>query len=87
MFTKVFYFFDFFQANSYSKLPVLFIIHGGGFEMGTSQQYAHYRDIGATFVQHGIVVVSIQYRLGLLGSFSIFHKNFSQPVKTSNKDF
>jgi hypothetical protein len=49
---------------------VLVLIHGGGFEMGSSLEFANFTDIGANFVRHGIVVVSIQYRLGQLGKLS-----------------
>ena len=50
-----------------SPYPVLFIIHGGGYEMGSALSFANFTDIGTNFVQYGIVVVSFQYRLGQLG--------------------
>ena len=49
--------------------PVLFWIHGGGFEMGTGTDEA---DDGAAFAaSHGIVVVSFNYRLGALGFLDV----------------
>ncbi|MEM7079362.1 MAG: carboxylesterase family protein [Pseudomonadota bacterium] len=45
-------------------LPVMVWIHGGGFRAGSG-------DIpGAALAQHGVVVVSINYRLGPLGFFA-----------------
>src|SRR5271168_603985 len=45
--------------------PVLFWLHGGGFEAGDASQAV---GDGAAFARsHGIVVVTINYRLGALG--------------------
>jgi para-nitrobenzyl esterase len=46
------------------KLPVMFWIHGGANEGGTASA-ALYND--GTLAQHGVVVVSINYRLGVFG--------------------
>ena len=52
-------------GNSSSSLPVMVYIHGGGFALGT----AVYRP--ADFLAlHGVVVVTIQYRLGAFGFLS-----------------
>lgn len=52
-------------ANSSSdNLPVLLWIHGGGFEHGFS--YEEEFD-GAAYCEHGIIFVSINYRVGALG--------------------
>jgi para-nitrobenzyl esterase len=50
-----------------SKLPVMVWIHGGGFVQGGTSP-----DIydGAPFARHGLVFVSLNYRLGRFGFFS-----------------
>jgi para-nitrobenzyl esterase len=49
--------------------PVLFWIHGGGFEMGDGTRQA---GTGAAFARsHGIVVVTFNYRLGALGFLDV----------------
>lgn len=50
-------------ASSSNPLPVLFWIHGGGFSGGSGGQYSGVRNI----VRHGVVVVTINYRLGPYG--------------------
>uniref|UniRef100_A0A915MCT9 Carboxylic ester hydrolase n=1 Tax=Meloidogyne javanica TaxID=6303 RepID=A0A915MCT9_MELJA len=47
--------------------PILFIIHGGGFDVGSSHEYHNYTEIGKRFVSQGIIVISIHYRLGWIG--------------------
>lgn len=48
-------------------------IHGGAYEVGSSMDYANFDLIGHRFVstqqngRGGIVFVSIQYRLGVMG--------------------
>ncbi|XP_063294085.1 carboxylesterase 5A-like isoform X1 [Pelobates fuscus] len=49
-----------------SKLPVMVFIHGGGLRMGSATLH----DGSALSAYENVVVVSIQYRLGLLGFFS-----------------
>ena len=46
------------------KLPVMFWIHGGGGVSGTGQLPHH---LGPTLARKGVVLVSINYRLGALG--------------------
>lgn len=46
------------------RLPVLVWIHGGAFVMGSGSTPLY---DGRTFTRHGIVVVTFNYRLGLLG--------------------
>ena len=53
---------DVYSPNVSQSLPVLFYIHGGGYEYGTALTYPS--DLLAL---HGIVVVVIQYRLGPFG--------------------
>jgi para-nitrobenzyl esterase len=50
------------------KLPVVFWIHGGGFNGGGS----YGRDIdGAAWSRRGVILVSVGYRLGALGFFGL----------------
>ena len=49
------------------KLPVLVYIYGGGFQAGDSSEK---RYDGAALAKQGIVVVTINYRLGVFGFFS-----------------
>ncbi|KAI1715061.1 carboxylesterase family domain-containing protein [Ditylenchus destructor] len=50
-------------------LPVLIFIHGGGFNLGGAFVEG-YQNFSNNFVSQGIIVVTIQYRLGILGFFS-----------------
>uniref|UniRef100_M3ZFN8 Uncharacterized LOC102219135 n=2 Tax=Xiphophorus maculatus TaxID=8083 RepID=M3ZFN8_XIPMA len=49
-----------------AKLPVMVWIHGGGFSIGSASMF----DGSALAAYQDVVVVLIQYRLGLLGFFS-----------------
>ncbi len=50
-------------ATASSNLPVMFWIHGGGLTTGSGQEYN-----GSSLVQTGnVIVVTFNYRLGLLG--------------------
>nr|XP_015820281.2 uncharacterized protein ces2b [Nothobranchius furzeri] len=49
-----------------AKLPVIVWIHGGGFTLGSASMF----DGSAMAAYQDVVVVLIQYRLGLLGFFS-----------------
>jgi len=51
-------------ANSKSKLPVMFWIHGGGFLAGSASEPRHNGDFLPT---KGLVLVTINYRLGVFG--------------------
>ncbi|XP_040838504.1 cocaine esterase-like isoform X4 [Ochotona curzoniae] len=54
------------HAREGSKLPVMVWIHGGGLVIGTASNYD-----GSTLAAfEDVVVVTIQYRLGVLGFFS-----------------
>ncbi|XP_067000442.2 carboxylesterase 1F [Anabrus simplex] len=54
------------KVDNASKLPVLFYIHGGAFVLGSSQSVTP-----GFFLEHDIVIVSIQYRLGAFGFLSL----------------
>src|ERR1700751_2255629 len=54
-------------ANAKAKLPVMVWIHGGGFVAGGSSEP---RQDGHNLAQHGVVVVSMNYRLGVFGFFT-----------------
>ncbi|MEI6500352.1 MAG: carboxylesterase/lipase family protein [Armatimonadota bacterium] len=54
------------SAQQAQKLPVMVFIHGGGFSKGSSAQ--SYYDSPA-LARHGVVLVTINYRLGDLGFF------------------
>jgi len=47
-----------------SKLPVMFWIHGGGYAGGAGSEPRH---DGSALPTHGVVLVTINYRLGVLG--------------------
>jgi para-nitrobenzyl esterase len=54
-------------ASANANLPVLFWLHGGGYEAGSGDEP---RYDGESFAAQGIVVVSINYRLGVFGYFA-----------------
>uniref|UniRef100_A0AC34QMK5 Carboxylic ester hydrolase n=1 Tax=Panagrolaimus sp. JU765 TaxID=591449 RepID=A0AC34QMK5_9BILA len=49
--------------------PVLVFIHGGGFVGGDASKYG-FKSFAEHFVSHGILVISVQYRIGFLGFLS-----------------
>ncbi len=49
------------------KLPVMVWVHGGGFVNGGSSEP---RQDGQFLTKHGVIVVSMNYRLGMLGFFT-----------------
>lgn len=53
------------QAKPGGKLPVMVWIHGGAFINGSGANYD-----GTNFAKRGVVVVTVNYRLGRLGFFS-----------------
>jgi para-nitrobenzyl esterase len=55
------------NAGPDAKLPVLFWIHGGAFIQGSGAQP---RYDGAELARRGVVVITINYRLGPLGLFA-----------------
>jgi len=53
-------------AQSSKKLPVMVWIYGGGFVAGTTSEA---RQEGIHLAQQGVIVVSMNYRLGIFGFF------------------
>jgi len=53
--------------SSAEKLPVMVWIHGGGFQLGASSQSLY---DGEPLASQGVVVVSINYRMGVFGFFA-----------------
>ena len=51
-------------AKARQALPVFFWIHGGGYEAGSGSEPRH---DGVALAQKGVVVVTINYRLGVFG--------------------
>jgi para-nitrobenzyl esterase len=51
-------------ASAAAKLPVMVWIHGGGFQIGASSQTVY---DGEPMAAQGVVVVSINYRMGVFG--------------------
>ncbi len=54
-------------ANSHAKLPVMVWIHGGAFVFGSG---ANPENFGNSFAKKGVMLVTINYRLGRLGFFA-----------------
>jgi len=52
---------DVYQPEGVSDAPVLMYVHGGAWQLGGKSFNQH---IGKTFARHGIVTVSVNYRLG-----------------------
>ncbi len=55
------------KASPDAKLPVMVWIHGGGFQAGATSEP---RQDGEHLAHKGVVVVSMNYRLGIFGFFS-----------------
>jgi para-nitrobenzyl esterase len=53
------------DAKANSKLPVMVWIHGGAFVFGSGSAYD-----GTHFAQQGVIVVTVNYRLGRAGWFA-----------------
>jgi para-nitrobenzyl esterase len=62
------------------KLPVIVWIHGGGLYGGTGAQPLY---DGANLARRGVIVVTINYRLGVFGFFSHPQLSAQSPDKTS----
>ena len=53
-----------FAIKTHQKLPVVVFIHGGAFVLGSGSQNLY---DGANFAKHGMVFITVNYRLGILG--------------------
>ena len=53
--------------NKKSKLPVMVWVYGGGFNSGSTSEA---RQDGANLTKNGVIVVSMNYRLGIFGFFA-----------------
>uniref|UniRef100_A0A0M3IIG4 Carboxylic ester hydrolase n=1 Tax=Ascaris lumbricoides TaxID=6252 RepID=A0A0M3IIG4_ASCLU len=62
-------------ANKKSKYPVLVHIHGGGFKFGGVAEWM-YHGIVSNLVRRDIIFVTLNYRVGMLGFFTTFTKQF-----------
>ncbi|RCN41051.1 Carboxylesterase [Ancylostoma caninum] len=49
--------------------PILFWVHGGGYEIGAASLYG-YQGFANIYIPHDVMVVTIQYRIGVFGFFS-----------------
>uniref|UniRef100_A0A0K0E9F9 COesterase domain-containing protein n=1 Tax=Strongyloides stercoralis TaxID=6248 RepID=A0A0K0E9F9_STRER len=61
------------KENNSKLLPVLLWIHGGGYAVGSSNIY-NYKNLIDSFANQDIIVVTINYRLGILGFPSLGDK-------------
>uniref|UniRef100_A0A0K0G4D3 COesterase domain-containing protein n=1 Tax=Strongyloides venezuelensis TaxID=75913 RepID=A0A0K0G4D3_STRVS len=59
------------DVNTKNKYPVFVLIPGGGFDSGSIKEWG-YKGFITNFVSNGIVVVVVQYRLGIHGFFTTF---------------
>lgn len=58
-----------FQPDAATKLPILVFIHGGGFSARSSSSKAY--DPQPFMLSGGVIVVTLNYRLGILGKLCI----------------
>lgn len=63
-----------------AKLPVLFYVYGGGFQAGDSSEK---RYDGAAMAARGIVVVTVNYRLGVFGFYASPELTAASPYHAS----
>ncbi|GMR38406.1 hypothetical protein PMAYCL1PPCAC_08601, partial [Pristionchus mayeri] len=61
--------------NVSGNYPVMVYIHGGTFTTGGTDIY-HWKGSVRNLVSRGVVVVTIQYRIGLIGFFTTFTERF-----------
>ncbi|KAH7721530.1 CBN-GES-1 protein [Aphelenchoides avenae] len=54
-------------SETMDDYPALVMVHGGSYEAGSARRYGDYQELVRKYVSKGIIVVTIQYRLGVLG--------------------
>uniref|UniRef100_A0A0K0E739 COesterase domain-containing protein n=1 Tax=Strongyloides stercoralis TaxID=6248 RepID=A0A0K0E739_STRER len=59
------------NVKTTNKYPVFVLIPGGGFDSGSIKEWG-YKGFITNFVSNGIIVVVVQYRLGIHGFFTTF---------------
>ncbi len=64
-----------------ARLPVMVWVHGGGFFRGAASEPLY---DGASFARHGLVFVSLQYRLGIDG-FLLFEDEAADGTAPANR--
>jgi acetyl esterase/lipase len=57
---------DIYRWKDSTKRPVIFFIHGGGWAVGDKNNAGHFAIPGSVWLSLGYVVVSVNYRLGLI---------------------
>lgn len=62
------------------KLPVLFWIHGGGFVHGAGSEFPF---DGEAMAKRGVLLVTFNYRLGVLGFFAHPELSAASPIRAS----
>jgi carboxylesterase type B len=70
------------KVVSGKKLPILFVIHGGGFVRNSTRES---KIDGAALASKGVIVVSAEYRIGPLGFFN--HSSFDKNSFWGNTNF
>lgn len=67
------------QVASFKQLPVMVYIHGGGFLAGGSVEYEPH-----VLLDHDIVLVVLQYRVGVMGEYIINMFGVGSKVQTGH---
>ncbi len=71
-------FLNVYAPSGAARLPVMLWLHGGGNEVGTGSTYD-----GSALVRNGVIVVTINYRLGLLGFLADPALDAESPLQAS----
>ena len=67
------------EGEDEQRYPVMIFIHGGSYYVGSGGPYPGY-----LLAQHGVVVVTINYRLGVLGKRRVWGRHpAGHPVASS----
>lgn len=72
------------DLDSKSRAPVMFWIHGGGFQHGNGND----DNFGPDYLlAKNVVLVTINYRLGVFGEYNLFEKICGFPHQPDKSDF